>query len=90
LVMAMNGNVIREEPVTGLTVDTTDGLAIDFGTIQNAYRLTFITDIVDEEVATFNNVTNLEGTSFDRATASATVAAGRGAELEKRTPKYDD
>ncbi|WP_215113085.1 SpaA isopeptide-forming pilin-related protein [Exiguobacterium sp. s63] len=90
LVMAMNGSVIREEPVTGLTVDTTDGLAIDFGTIQNAYRLTFITDIVDEEVATFNNVTNLEGTSFSKATASATVAAGRGTELEKRTAGYDD
>lgn len=90
LVMAMNGNVIREEPVTGLTVDTTDGLAIDFGTIQSAYRLTFITDIIDEEMATFNNVTNLVGTSFDKATASATVAAGRGTELEKRTPKYDD
>ncbi|WP_215145907.1 SpaA isopeptide-forming pilin-related protein [Exiguobacterium qingdaonense] len=93
LVMAMDGSVLREEAVTGLTVDTTSGLAIDFGTIQNAYRLTFITDILDEEVASFNNVTNLEGTSFKTATASATVAVGRGTELEKRTKQpngYDD
>lgn len=91
LVLKMDGTVDREENVTGkYLLDTANGLRVDFGTMTNAYLVSFDTTIEDEEVPSFENKTDLTGSGFPKAPASATVAIGRGVELAKKASDYDD
>ncbi|EPE62395.1 LPXTG-motif cell wall anchor domain protein [Exiguobacterium sp. S17] len=91
LVLRMDGTIDRTEDVTTLfPVDTSDGLRIDFGTMTSSYRVTFITDIENEEATSFKNTTSLAGENLDLVEASATVAVGRGVELTKSSTDYDD
>lgn len=91
LVLRMDGAIDRTEDVTALfPADTSDGLRIDFGTMTSSYRVTFITDIVNEEATSFINTASLAGENFDLVKASATVAVGRGVELTKSSTDYDD
>lgn len=91
LVLRMDGTIDRTEDVTALfPADPSDGLRIDFGTMTSSYRVTFITDIENEEATSFINTASLAGENFDLVKASATVAVGRGVELTKSSTDYDD
>lgn len=91
LVLKMDGSIDNKEDVTSkYTLDETTGLRVDFGTMTNAYLISFQTMIEDEEAAKFVNTTALTGSDFKEVTASSTVAIGRGTDLVKKATQYDD
>ncbi|WP_214859243.1 SpaA isopeptide-forming pilin-related protein [Exiguobacterium sp. s161] len=91
LVLKMDGTIDQVVDVTkDYTVETTGAIRIDFKTMKNAYRISFDTTIENEEAASFKNETALTGDGLSNITASATVAIGRGVELDKKAIDYDD
>lgn len=91
LIIDMSGKVTGAEPYTGFTTSfENQELIVSFGDTKNAYRITFDTDIADEEKASFLNTANLVGEKYSTLPATATANVKRGVELEKSSPGYVD
>ena len=91
LVIDMSGKVTGAEPYTEFTTSyENQELIVSFGDTKNAYRITFDTDITDEEKASFLNTANLVGDKYSTLPATATATVKRGVELEKSSPGYVD
>ncbi|WP_214874820.1 SpaA isopeptide-forming pilin-related protein [Exiguobacterium sp. CH10] len=91
LIIDMSGKVTGAEPYTGFTTSyVNEELIVSFGDTKNAYRITFDTDIADEEKASFLNTANLVGEKYSTLPATATATVKRGVELDKRSSGYND
>ncbi|KGX84227.1 collagen binding domain-containing protein, partial [Pontibacillus litoralis] len=87
----VQGNVSKGEEVTKQFATSTDdgNVTIDFGTISEAYRVEFTTDITDEDGKNYTNKATVSSDNLDDLTASSTISVGRGKPLEKAKGKYD-
>lgn len=91
LIIDMSGKVTGAEPYTGFTTSfENQELIVSFGDTKNAYRITFDTDIADEEKTSFLNTANFVGEKYSTLPATATATVKRGVELEKSSPGYVD
>ena len=81
----LNGSVIQGDEVTNID---RSAFPIDFGAIDQAYRVVFETKIEDGEATKYPNTATL---TSDQGTidAGASVTVSRGKALEKRSTAYD-
>ncbi|QKS72620.1 LPXTG cell wall anchor domain-containing protein [Paenalkalicoccus suaedae] len=79
-------------PSSEYTLTATDNLVkVAFnGTITDAYRLKFTTEITEDTGVRYRNTATLKGDGLTNLTASATVSTGRGQTLQKRAVTYDN
>ncbi|WP_010278241.1 collagen binding domain-containing protein, partial [Paenibacillus senegalensis] len=68
---------------------TNDPFSIDFGSISEAYRVVFKTEITDGDSTTYRNKAVLKNGSSEPMEAEASVTTSRGAPLAKESTEYD-
>ncbi|NGP46536.1 LPXTG cell wall anchor domain-containing protein [Bacillaceae bacterium SIJ1] len=90
LIVNIDGSVEQGDVVTSNYAAVTNGqdLSVDFGDIETAYRVVYVTDITDEGTEYTNDVT-LTSENVADLPASATVTTTRGKALEKEAIDYD-
>ena len=87
----MAGNVVGAERYTDYTTTyENQTLVVDLKNTNQAYRVTFTTDVTDEEQTSFFNEATLTGDEYTPLPATSTVTVNRGVELDKRVVSYTD
>ncbi|MBU9711361.1 Cna B-type domain-containing protein [Evansella tamaricis] len=87
LVMNANGTVVD---VIELTEYENTTFPIEFDKIEQAYRIVYETEILDNVGERYRNVATLNGTNMSQVEASASVSVSRGKPLEKGAVAYNN
>ncbi|MGE8203756.1 SpaA isopeptide-forming pilin-related protein [Heyndrickxia sp. NPDC080065] len=91
----IDGTVTLGEPVDPNNYDiikAEDGKSFEIhfkSDINSAYRITYTTDITDDDGEKYTNKATLSGKEINDASAKAEVSVGRGVPLSKKALKYD-